>query len=685
MGGSKGKAPQRRARPGRPASAEQESGSASADGAPGHSRRPARGKAHKTRPTRKPDATAGGRGKPTEEESHRCRKAGTGTSLETQERQGSSQRRDHRSTGSHEPRHSRGELPKEQRHLGEEEWTVKRGRRRKGKERGPSAPRGGGETSARDGDTSGGDGGSSCLDSEHREALDSSNQGGGAWKRPIKTEPSDTSKEGAIIRRPGSMDNNQQGNDGQALELPSREGPSGTGSQGTSDDSRTDTDSSLGSPGHRRRPQETPGTSSRVPESQETELSREAAASSTFESSCVSSPRGSQGPQDSKANADTSDVEAQPKAELQNTEPETAEVPRAQRLQVGEVPGKVQVVVSERDTGAREGAGVGDRRPRGPTPLAALVVLRKLRARAPTGASPQLAGGLHVGLKARLQRVARALGFLRWLRLRLEQRRGGACRASPQEHEERGREGALEARGGAPGLPRWRAISLACRAVLRGPSRAPPGGSLSPPQALTSSGSAGAAIVEDAASDPKFAVVFPRVYSAEKESCSSSSGASTDAPTGEGHVLSPAGPTECREEQGASEEGVVRSGQAPSFSPSSPNGTPPDENRSEAEPETLEVETQVHWAQGATPSVDPELGSDSLLPQLTLETRLRHNSPCRSRRERWEPEDDAEAALERDLELSLRKDLEMLPFPGAAKAMSLPEGLEDIEDLARLR
>lgn len=93
----------------------------------------------------------------------------------------------------------------------------------------------------------------------------------------------------------------------------------------------------------------------------------------------------------------------------------------------------------------------------------------------------------------------------------------------------------------------------------------------------------------------------------------------------------------------------------------------------------------MHWAQGATPSVDPELDSDSLLPQLTLETRLRHNSHCRSRRERWEPEDDAEAALERDLELSLRKDLEMLPFPGAAKAMSLPEGLEDIEDLARLR
>lgn len=675
MGGSKGKAPQRRALPGRPASAEQESGSASANGAPSHSRRAARGKAHKTRPTREPDATAGGRRKPTEEESHRCINAGTGTSLETQERQGSSQRRGHRSTGSREPGHSREELPEEQRQVGEE-WTVKRGRRRKGKELGPLAPRGRGETPGRDGNTSGGDGGSSCLDSEHREVLDSSSQGGGASERPtFKTEPSDT--EGALIRRPESMDNHQ-GNDGQALALPSREGPSGTGSQETSNDSQTDTDSSPGWPGHRRRSWKTPGTSSRIPEFQETELSREAAASSSLESSCASTPRGSQGPRDSKANADTSDVEAQPKAELQDTEPETAEPPGAQRLQVGEVPGKVQAVVSERDKGAREGAGAGDRRPRDPAPLAALVVLRKLRARAPTSASPQLAGDLHVGLKARLQRVARALGFLRWL-----QRRGDARRASPQEHEERGHERALEARGGA-GLPRWRAISLACRAVLRGPSRAPPGGNLSPPQALTSSGSAGAAVIEDAASDPKFAAVFPRVHSAEKESCSSSSGASTDAPTGEGHVSSPAGPAECREEQGASEEGVVSSHQALFFPPSSSSGTPPDENRSEAEPETLEVETPVHWAQSSTPCIDPELGFDSLLPQLTLETRLRHNSSCRSPSERWEPEDDAEAALERDLELSLRKDLEMLPFPGA-KAVSLPEGLEDIEDLARLR
>nr|XP_042139057.1 LOW QUALITY PROTEIN: myosin XVB [Peromyscus maniculatus bairdii] len=688
MGGSKGKAPQRRARPGRPASVEQESGSASADSAPSRDRRLARGKAHKTKPAKNPEATKGkgtteGRRKPTEEGNHHCRGAETGASLETRERQGSSQGRGHRSTGSREPGDSHEELPEEQKLPGEEEWTVKRGRRRR-KEQGPSAPRGHRETSGRDGDTSGGDGGSSCLDSEHQEALDSSSQGGGASEQPIKAKTSDTSSEGALIRRPESTGgSNHHGNGGHALELQSRKGPSGTRAQGASDDSRTDTDSSPWWSGHRRRPRKTPGTSSRIPEFQETELAREAAVSSSLENSCTSAPRGSQGPGDCKVIADTSDVGKQPKAELQGTEPEKVEAPRAQRLQVGEVAGKVPVAVSESDTGAREGAGAGDRRPRDPAPLAALVVLRKLRTRAPAGTSPQVAGGLHGSLKARLQRAARALGLLRWLRLRVEQRRGDARRASPQEREERGRERALEARGGVPGPRRWLALRLACRAVLREPPRAPPGGSPSPPQALNSSGSDRASAIEDAAPDPKFAVVFPRIHSAQ-ESCSGPSGASTDAPTGEGRVSSPAGAAEYREEQGASEEGVVRSRQAPSFSPSAPSGTSPEENRSEAEPENPEVKTPVHWAQGSTPCVDPGLGADTLLPQLTLETRLRQNSPCRSPRERWEPEDDAEAALERDLELSIRKDLEMPPFPGA-KTGSLPEGLEDIEDLARLR
>lgn len=682
MGGSKGKAPQRRARPGRPASAERESGSASADGAPSRDRRPARSKARKTKPATELEATggkgtAGGHRKPSGEGNHRSRNAETGTS---QERQGSSERLGHGPTESREPGDSCGEHTEEQRIPGGKERTGKRGRRKRGKDREPSTRRGHGETPVRDGDTSGGDGGSSCVDSEAREAQDSSSQGGGAPEQPPNMQPSDTSSEGAPIIEPSSTlvqgkrpDSNHPGSEGHALELQSREGSSGTGPQRASDDSRTDTDSSSGWAGHTRLPLKIPGTSSVIPESQETELGREAAASSV--------PRGSQSPRDSRAIVDTSDVGAQPKAELPGTEPEAAEVPGAVQ-ELGEVARKVQVAAGESDAGAREQGAAADPGPRDRTPLAALVVLRRLRRRPPTGASPQLASGIRVGLKARLQRVARALGFLRWLRLRVERRRAEARASSPRG---RGRERALEARGGGPGPRRWLALRLACRLVgLRGTPRAPPGGGPSPLQALSSSVSDDTSAIEGPAPDPKFAVVFPRIHNAGKKSGSSSSGASTDAPTGEGRVSSPAGAAEDKEESEANGEGVVRSHQAPCFFPSASNGTPPDENRSEAEPETLEAKTGVHWAQDDNPCEDPEIGADTLLPQLTLETRLRQNSPSRSPRERWEPEDDAEAALERDLELSLQRDLEMAPFLGA-KTRGLPEGLEDIEDLARLR
>lgn len=683
MGGSKGKAPQRRARPGRPASAEQESGSASADCAPSRDRRPARGKARKTKPATELEATrgkgtAGGHRKPTEEGNHRCRSAETGASREPQERQGSSQRLGHGPTESRESGDSCGEHTEEQRILGEEARTGKRGRRRRGKNRGPSTGRGHGETPGGDGDTSGGDGGSSCLDSEAREAQDSSSQGGRAPERPPKMEPSDTSSGGAPIRGPSSTlvqgkrpGSNHPGSEGHALELQSREGSSGTGPQRASDDSRTDTDSSPGRAGHRRLPQKTPGTSSDIPASPELELGREAVASSV--------PRGSQSPRDSSAIVDTSGVGAQPKAELPGTEPETEEAPGAQRLRVGDVAGKVQVAAGGSDAGARERSGAGDPGPRDRTPLATLVMLRRLRSRPPAGASPQVAGGIRVGLKARLQRVARALGFLRWLRLRVERRRAEARAASPRECEERGRERALEARGGAPGLRRWLVLRLACRLVgLRRMPRAPP------PQALNSSVSDDASTIKDPAPDSKFAVVFPRIHNAGKESGSSSSGASADAPTGEGLVSSPAGDAEDREEQEANGERVVRSRQASCIFSTAPNGTPPGENRSEAESETLEAKTGVHWAQDSNPCEDPKLGADTLLPQLTLETRLRQNRPRRSPREHWEPEDDAEAALERDLELSPQRDLEMPPFLGA-ETPSLPESLEDTEDLARLR
>lgn len=682
MGGSKGKAPQRRARPGRSASAERESGSASADCAPSQDRRPARGKARKNKPATEHEATggkgtAGGQRKPNGEENHRCRSAETGTSQETQERRGSSQRLGHGPTESRESGDSCGEHTEQRRIPREEERTGKRGRRRKGKNRGSSTRRGHGETPGRDGDMSSGDGGSSCLDSEAREAQDSSSQGGGAKDRPPKMEPSNPSLEGAPIRGPSSNlvqgkcpGSNHPGSEGHALELQSKEGSSGTGPQRASDDSQTDTDSSPGWAGHRHLPQKISGTSSGIPpESQEIELDRKAAASSV--------PRGSQSPQDSNAIVDTSDVWAEPKAELMGMEPETAGAPGAQRLQVGEATRKVHVVAGESDAGARERSGAGDPGPRDRTPLAALVVLRRLRSRPPAGGSPQFAGGIRVGLMARLQRVARALGFLRWLRLRVERHRTEARAASPRECEERGRERALEARGRVTGPRRWLALRLACRLVgLRGTPRALPGVGPSPPQALSSSVSNDAPVIEDPAPDPKFAVVFPRIHNAGKEPGSSSSGASVDALT--------AGAAEDREEQEANGEGVVRSCQIPSLFPSAPNGTPPDENRSEAEPETLEAKTGVHWAQDSNPSEDPELGANTLLPELTLETRLRQNSPCSSPRERWEPEDDTEAALERDLELSLQRNLEMPPFLGA-KTGSLPEGLEDIEDLARLR
>jgi hypothetical protein len=123
------------------------------------------------------------------------------------------------------------------------------------------------------------------------------------------------------------------------------------------------------------------------------------------------------------------------------------------------------------------------------------------------------------------------------------------------------------------------------------------------------------------------------------------------------------------------------------LAPTPLDGTPLDENRSnsEEEPETLEAETPVHWAKGSGPREDPGLGTYALLPRLTLETRHpQERSPRGSRRERWEPEDEAEAALERDLELSLGPGLEMPPFPDA-EARSFSEGLEDTEDLARLR
>lgn len=89
----------------------------------------------------------------------------------------------------------------------------------------------------------------------------------------------------------------------------------------------------------------------------------------------------------------------------------------------------------------------------------------------------------------------------------------------------------------------------------------------------------------------------------------------------------------------------------------------------------------MHWAQDPDAREDPGPGADALLPQLTLEKRP---GPYRAQRDPWEPEDEAEAALERDLELSLGPGLEAPSFPGA-EGGNPGTLLEDTEDLARLR
>ncbi|PNI32297.1 MYO15B isoform 31 [Pan troglodytes] len=148
--------------------------------------------------------------------------------------------------------------------------------------------------------------------------------------------------------------------------------------------------------------------------------------------------------------------------------------------------------------------------------------------------------------------------------------------------------------------------------------------------------------------------------------------------------------------RGGHSEGCRTSGEGVSglrrgslLAPTAPDGPSLDESGSsrEAELETLNDEPPVHWAQGSGPHEGPRLGAAVLLPRLALETRLQQEGDPGLRgslRELWEPEDEDEAVLERDLELSLGPGLEAPPFPGA-KGRSLGDGLEDMEDLARLR
>lgn len=363
---------------------------------------------------------------------------------------------------------------------------------------------------------------------------------------------------------------------------------------------------------------------------------------------------------------DSSEGWAQQEAELQDAQPETVEASaaRAQRLQTGKVVGKLQGAEDQSEAASEKGAG-----PEDPAPLATLTVLRKLRARPTPGPSPQASGSGGAGLKERLLRVVRALGLLQWLLRRLRQPWAREPGAEPREGEGRGR---------GPGRRRRLALRLAGLAGLRASPRPPPGGGRNPPQGRDSPAPEDPSDDEDPTPDPKFAVVFPRMHTEGRASSSRSSGeVSADAHTGEAAGES--------ERHVASGEGADGPRPAVLLAQTPPDWTPLEEkgSSSEAEPETLEAETPVHWARDSGPHQDPGLGTNALLPRLTLETRLeRDRSSCWSLREQWEPEDEAEAALERDLEMSLGPDLKA-SFLGT-EGRSLRDGLEDTEDLARL-
>lgn len=722
MGRNQGKAPQRLARPGRPASGEQESGSASADGAPSQERRSDHGQAVRARPAAQP-ATAGGQGaaggrrKPIAEENGGCRRPGAGSPPEAQERQRSA-----RCPGRGPRGGRRGRL---------EEGSLSRGeglggrRRRKGKDPGPSAQRGRRAPRSLDGDTSGGDGGSSCPDSEAREAQESGSQRGGARELRPTLEPTVTGSEGTKTGPESALEPSSDGLDsGWPRADPwGREGSSGTGPLRASEHSGGDSDSSLLETGPGRGP-------------------RAAMASRTFEGS-------SRAPRDTGPAQDASDNRAQRGAKPETMQASTA---RAPRHPVRKAAGRVPAAAGEGVAGAPAGAG-----PEDPAPLAALLVVRRLLARSPPGVTSQAVGPRRAGLKERLLSVARALGLLRWLwrRLRLRPRppegegeragprasegwgRGKACegrgrgkaddglghgrgsegrghkrgdegRGRGKEDEglgrgkedegrgrERGDEGRDHERGGEgrgpePGLRHRLALHLAGLAGRGGRPRAPPGVLSRPPQVRTSPVPDDPFDQEDGTPDPKFAVVFPRIHRAGRASSSrSSEEASTDAPTGEGRGWPRAGAGGHSEGRRASGEGVSGLRRGSLLAPTAPDGPSLDESgsSSEAESETLDEEPPVHWAQGSGPRKGPRLGAAVLLPRLALETRLQQEGdPCfrGSLRERWEPEDEDEAVLERDLELSLGPGLEAPPFPGA-EGRSLGDGLEDTEDLARLR
>ncbi|XP_053425564.1 myosin XVB [Nycticebus coucang] len=686
---NKGKASQRPAKPRTPASGEQESGSASADGVPSREHRHGRDKGHGVRQATEPavtgsQRTSGGRRKLTD---GGCKLREAGRPPEVQERKGSAPRQ---RRGAKERRElgdsCEGRLQEDSLPQGEGQRGKRSHRKRRGKGWGPSAQRGHQVTRSLDGDTSGGDGSSSCPDSEAREAPGSGGQNSGAPILQPKPEPTDTGSEWTNTGPESAPEPGEhQSSDGLSSEEPpaeswNREESSGAGPQTASGDSRTDADSSLQGAGPGQGPHVAPGTASRASEAQTVEPDGKATASRPLKGSRGRFSGRSRAPRDAGLAWDRS-----AKGAYRSDEPETAQASTAPALrQVGKVVGKVQVAAAKSEAGAGEVDQPGD-----PAQMDALVMVSRLRARPSPGPAPEAVGPRCSSLRERFLRVVRALDFLRRLRLwswKTQEQvpgpgAGGELGAGPPADERRGRR---------PGLRRRLALRLAGLAGLGGWPKAPPSGGSRPPQTQKSPVPDHPSDQEDQTPDPRFAVVFPRIHRAQKESISrSSTEASADAFTGEGRVWPHAGARGDSEGRTGSGKGVAGPRRGSLLAPTAPDRLPLNQSgsSSEAEPETLEAETPVHWAQDSGPCEDPELGTVILLPQLALETRLqreRNRGRCGSLREGWEPEDEAEAALEKDLELNLRQRLDALPFLGG-EGGGPGDGLEDTEDLARLQ
>ncbi|KAB1264807.1 Unconventional myosin-XVB [Camelus dromedarius] len=369
MGGRKGKAPQRPEGTEKLASGQQESGSVSTDGAPSQERRKSRkgrrkgrSKARGARLVLEP-ATAGGqenpggRRKSTVEEKGDWGLPEAGPQPEAKRSQGSERRRGCGPKESHKPEDGCGGCL--------EEKSLPRGggrtrerdrRRRRGKGHSRSVRPGRRETRGLDGDTSGADGGSSCRDSEAREAWESGSQGGGVPELRPNSEQTDTGSGGTqtglepALETPGErpssdgISSDGRGSYQPSTEPQSPEGSSGARPQGENEDSGTDTDSNLEGAGPGRSPWAAPGTASRATEAEKAEPDGKATASSPLEGSRARVPRSLRASRDPKPARDARDNGLQLEAEPRGAEPVRAEAStaRGQRRQVGKVVGKVQ-------------------------------------------------------------------------------------------------------------------------------------------------------------------------------------------------------------------------------------------------------------------------------------------------------------------------------------------------------